>query len=152
MTRKIVIQSLRRELKAIKEQIERLQNKSEGLQVTLDHFLTLRDDPDVVAEPSANPAIRVGAYRILQQARKPLHKVAIHELLENLGIPVGGQNPLQNISAHMSLDPRIESLGNGFWGLSEWGRSKERADEPSKARDLIRAGPEVGIGEENLPF
>lgn len=52
-------------------------------------------------------------------AEGPLHRREIYERLVRLGVPIGGQDPINNLSAHLSLDSRFENVGVGVWQLTE---------------------------------
>ncbi len=52
-------------------------------------------------------------------AEGPLHRREIYDRLVRMGVQIGGQRPINNVSAHLSLDARFESVGNGKWRLSE---------------------------------
>ena len=69
----------------------------------------------------ANPGpIREAAYDLLKQRGAPMDRGEILRQLTSKGIIVGGPTPQQNLSAHLSNDPRIEVIGDGLWGLAEW--------------------------------
>ena len=52
-------------------------------------------------------------------AEGPLHRREIYERLVRLGVQIGGQDPINNLSAHLSLDSRFENVGVGIWQLRE---------------------------------
>ena len=35
-----------------------------------------------------------------------------------MGVHVGGQDPINNVGAHLSIDPRFTNVGRGVWGLA----------------------------------
>lgn len=57
---------------------------------------------------------------VLQEEGNPLHYKVILQKLQEKGIEVHGKDPRNTLLAHLSQDPRIKSLGRGFWGLAEW--------------------------------
>lgn len=75
--------------------------------------------------PSSNetrrPTVRVSELRdsIFQMLRteQPLHRMEIHDRLVEKGFHIGGQKPVNTVGAHLSLDRRFKSLGNGNWAL-----------------------------------
>ena len=48
-----------------------------------------------------------------------LHRRDIYERLVNRGVQIGGQNPISNVSAHLSIDSRFENVGRGLWQLAK---------------------------------
>ena len=48
----------------------------------------------------------------------PLHRIEIHDRLVERGVQIGGQRPVNNVSAHLSNDSRFENVGRGVWQLS----------------------------------
>ncbi len=52
-------------------------------------------------------------------AERPLHRRAIYDRVRDMGVTVRGENPVNNVSAHMSLDPRFQSVGGGLWDLTQ---------------------------------
>ncbi len=69
-------------------------------------------------------------------AEGPLHRREIYERLVRLGVQIGGQNPISNVSAHLSLDPRFENVGAGVWQLTE-PRTKEAAGGDEEEGDDV---------------
>ena len=50
-------------------------------------------------------------------AERPMHRSDIHDRVVEMGVKVRGLNPVNNVTAHMSLDPRFHSVGGGMWDL-----------------------------------
>ena len=72
---------------------------------------------------SANSRVlREALYQRLLSVGRPMNRRVLYEHLVNSGIPVNGDNPLNNVGAHMSNDDRFVSMGDGMWGLREWQR------------------------------
>ena len=145
MNRRIIIQGLRRDLHLLKEKVAHF----EGV---LDFYLKQQDDDEENGALKRTISARAGAYRILRQAGKPLHKNTIYESLRGMGIEVGGQNPSHNISAHLSLDPRIKSVGDGHWALVEWDDARHKLSRLPKIAETKLENVEEEAGTENLPF
>ena len=55
-------------------------------------------------------------YAVLS-AERPLHRRDIHDRVREMGVAIRGKDPVGNVSAHMSLDPRFQSVGGGLWDL-----------------------------------
>ena len=49
----------------------------------------------------------------------PLHRRVIHKRLVEMGVRIGGQDPVNNVGAHLSIDPRFKRVGGGIWDLNE---------------------------------
>ena len=119
----------------------------------LDYLRSLPKDSETAVQYNPAAPIREAVYEILTKAGRPLDRDYIFEALARQGVEVGGKIPLKNLSAHMSNDPRIESVGRGIWGLVEW-RSVGRTPVQSQSIPLEEIGSieSEGIGEEDLPF
>ena len=115
----------------LKKRIASLQSTMAHLEGTLAYYETL---PEELME-TERITVQEGAYRILKDEGAPLNRHAIYEALKAMGIPVNGQQPLNNLTAHMSNDARIESLKNGSWGLREWREQYESASDPFNDTD-----------------
>ena len=64
--------------------------------------------------------LRDTIFTLLKDRGVPMHR---HDILENLraaDIAVGGEFPINTMTAHMSNDDRFVSEGMGRWGLQEW--------------------------------
>lgn len=110
----------------LKKRISSLQSTMAHLEGTLAYYETL---PEELTE-TERITVQEGAYRILKESGDPLNRHAIFEALKAMDIPVNGQQPLNNLTAHMSNDARIESLEKGSWGLREWREQFESASDP----------------------
>ena len=56
----------------------------------------------------------------------PLHRREVYDRLVERGVYVGGQDPVNNVGAHMSIDSRFVNVGRGLWDLAA---SHESDDE-----------------------
>ena len=130
MSRTSTIKDLTSELLRLEAQKRELDESVASLQRTLAHFESLPED-----EPgkSSTHVIRDTIHDILTEAKQPLHRSDLYNHLMEQGILVNGQNPLGNMTAHMSQDARFTSVGDGKWGLSPFrlpeGYSQERFDD-----------------------
>ena len=117
MSRESTIHDIRVELVKVREQLAGLQEKEKMLEGTLKHFLSL---PAEDAQPSNTQALRDELFKHLATVGRPLHRNELFEHLKSVGIHVNGQNPVGNMTAHMSQDARFVSFGEGKWGLAIW--------------------------------
>ena len=49
----------------------------------------------------------------------PLHRRVIHDRLVEMGVHIGGRDPVANVGAPLSRDPRFRKLGDGVWDLTD---------------------------------
>ena len=112
-------------IEGLQAKIQSYQGKVDILTATLQMFQqdNLPEESPVAALPSLS--IREGIYRSLKAVGKPLRREVVYEDVLDMGIQVTGKNPMSNLSAHMSLDARIESVGGGLWGLYEWRQNSD---------------------------
>lgn len=75
--------------------------------------LPARDESEEARVSNLGDAI----YQILT-AERPLHRRQVHERLVEMGRTIPGRDPVNNVGAHMSLDPRFMSVGGGVWDLA----------------------------------
>lgn len=69
-------------------------------------------------EASTSVAMKNAAERFLSEQSGPIQTKEIWDALAAQGIHVPGDNPQNNLSAHMSRDPRFVSLGREGWVLA----------------------------------
>ena len=68
-------------------------------------------------------------------AEGPLHRREIYDRLMRLGVPIGGQDPINNVGAHLSIDSRFENVGRGMWQLSEPGDEADIGENDSNEEE-----------------
>ena len=68
-------------------------------------------------------------------AEGPLHRREIYDRLVRLGVPIGGQEPINNVGAHLSIDSRFENVGRGVWQLSEPGEEADIGENDSNEEE-----------------
>ena len=71
----------------------------------------------------------------------PLHRRDIFDRLIQSGMTIGGRTPINTMAAHLSHDPRFESLGGGLWDLIE---------QPHDSRGTESSNFEVVDGNDEL--
>lgn len=84
--------------------------------------------PRIRPEPSRVSNLGDGIYQVLTTER-PLHRRQVYERLEEMGMTIPGQDPVNNVGAHLSLDPRFMSVGGGVWDLAD-PPEHEESDRP----------------------
>ena len=85
------------------------------------HFQNSYDStiPDPAQPTTPSDGLRNAISEILIAEGGPLHRRVIHSRLVESGVRIGGQDPVNNVGAHLSLDPRFRSIGDGVWDLVE---------------------------------
>ena len=67
-----------------------------------------------------------------------LHRQDIHDRLVERGVYIGGRDPVNNVGAHLSIDPRFKNVGRGIWalvGLPEEANQPERFGTNAESDD-----------------
>ena len=131
----------KRDLRAMLKRLDGLRDKVEeqraairGALEVYEHGLddVMADFKDMYEElpkpESWTGAVGDGIQSILLLDR-PLHRKDILSRLLEQGYHIGGKNPVDSVSAHLSTAPRFKSLGNGEWTLTT-----EPVEEAKQAR------------------
>ena len=82
----------------------------------------LRDaDSRIVTAPQAGTvrAQVTDTAEAIIRSEGPQHRRVLLGLIEGRGVVVGGRDPLSNMSAYLSRDPRFAASGDGIWSLVE---------------------------------
>lgn len=137
MTTTSLIKKLRKELDGLLARIAKLEEQANGMRATI-AYLTEKDGQSLVSpartlssktpqkpgEPAQSDTSMLMSVmkEILEANGRPMHRRAILEALSARGISMGGQSPINNVSAHLSLGKHIfKSVGGGYWALLAWG-------------------------------
>ncbi|MBI3968098.1 MAG: winged helix-turn-helix domain-containing protein [Chloroflexi bacterium] len=121
-----MLKRLRETLEEIEAERERLAQEAEHFRAVIAYYESLGEGVEDGAHVPAK-AMDNAMWRILEEEGKPLHIRDIHERLRQRGIHVPGKIPANNVSAHLSNDPRFENVGKGVWGLKSWRKAQQRA-------------------------
>ena len=116
------IQDIRTAIGGIDEEIRGIdERKAELLRQRGALVTTLRffggDDADL-SPPAPSDGKSGGlndAIFAVLSAERPLHRRDIHDRVVEMGVNVRGRDPVSNVTAHMSHDPRFHSVGGGMW-------------------------------------
>ena len=137
---KEVVAFLSEELEKLHKQEQELHALQESLKATMLH---IADNPrGNGAGPLTSKNLTEVAYHRLREVGEPVHRKALYDYLITQGLTIGGQNPVGNMTAHMSQDARFESVGDGHWGLVEW-KSVVRLPNRSTSIDILRLAESV---------
>ena len=139
------ISDLKAAIGRLETEKRRIEKQHRALVTTLQYF----ENPELMAEPpaelSSSPIPTQGylesSERVLPARRPrttelsdstmrdtmseilgregPLHRSVIHDRLVEMGVRIRGRNPVNNVGAHLSIDPRFKNVGRGMWDLSE---------------------------------
>ena len=124
-------------LKDIETELARLENQREELETRITHLKgAFEHMKSVLADaPQKTTSVEIceAVHEILSEVGRPVHRAALFRSLKEQGIHVNGQNPVGNMTAHMSHDSRFESVGEGNWGLVEWRDPRRRVDPDVRA-------------------
>ena len=68
---------------------------------------------------------------------RPLHRKDILTRVQERGLHVGGDNPVNAVGAYLSVDDRFKNVGQGVWTLreEEAGAVNGRSDVPDEGTD-----------------
>ena len=120
--RDIVIDSLVDALESLVKQKEELDKNVTGVEAALAYY---RSQRATNGHSRTSPNLVDTIYGVLSQHGEAMHRTELYEILIAQGTTIAGERPVGNMTAHMSHDGRFESVGEGKWGLTEWGQ-----DEP----------------------
>ena len=121
-----ILATIRKDLAKLEEEIARLDAQRANLVTTCNYLKgTAKYYAASVNLGSTRKLVDV-MYRKMSEEGKPLHRTELFEFLQSEGIQVGGVRPINNMTAHMSLDDRFESVGDGRWGLVEWRQDENK--------------------------
>ena len=115
---KIVAQRREREI-----QVAELAAAEKAFKVVMDRLS--RSAAVSKADHPTSPELMEFIERFLAEVGQPVHRKQILRHVISLGLHIRGQDPINNMTAHMSNDARFESTkGDGMWGLTEWAQGK----------------------------
>ena len=115
------LRQLRKDLTHIEAEVAKLQKKAQDFRGVIAFY----EEAGEGAGPSKTPGKELDdtIVLILEAEGKPLHPKTVCGRLIERGIDVPGQNPVNNVRAHMSGDERCVSIRkDGLWGLKTWGQ------------------------------
>ena len=146
MTREGTIADIASELSSAQDQLENLKKTVQNLAGALAHFQSLEEENTQRQRTSSDLNHRL--FAILTGLGRPTHRKDIYTLVQQeKGVHINGNDPINNMTAHMSNDPRFMSFGEGKWGLTAW-RTRPRITGPRLRRphllsEVVTAGSEA---------
>lgn len=115
----ITLKRMKDTLAKLEAEHEQRAKRIEAFRHVIAYYEENGEDAESLTTPSTEMDEAMEA--ILESKGKPLHRTEIYNRLQEGGMRVGGQDPLSNVSAHLSLGDKFKSLGEGNWGLVRWG-------------------------------
>ncbi|WP_131675416.1 hypothetical protein [Paracoccus marinus] len=114
---------LYQDYKALKRIIRRLRSRDDDERPLGsrddDERLLGRDEAMPMTSTAGNPATMKNAVvEVLKGRASPMATKDIYDWISDHGVEVPGENPTNNLSAHMSRDPRFLSWGRAGWTLT----------------------------------
>ena len=102
------------EIRGLDERKAELQRQRGALVTTLRYFGgDVADPPPATAE---GVSLADAIFTVLN-AERPLNRRDIHDRVVEMGVTIRGKDTVNNVGAHMSLDPRFRNVGRGMWDL-----------------------------------
>ena len=164
MARQSTIRDLRDALRDVEIRKRQIEEEYQALAATLRYFESLTEGQSRPQYPStqsggvpsrgSSSELRDAIYEILT-AEGPLHRMEIYDRLVERGIRVPGREPINNVGAHLSIDPRFKNVDRGEWGLSDLPNSEgdlqqEDGDIETTLRNEVNEEYENTHDQDNL--
>ena len=111
--------------KRMKDRLAQISGEQDRLSKLAEAYLLViadigEQEKDIATASSPGQQVDDAIHAILLAEGKSLHRNEIYRQLVAQGITIAGQKPISNVGAHLSLDPRFKSVGEGRWGLAVW--------------------------------
>lgn len=113
------IARLETEIAPLQAQLSRKRDQLDAL-VRVLQIEAGEQSPTMAVNGRAN-GITETAYQVLTERAKPAHYGDLLEMVEAAGTTVPGRQPGANLIAHLTRDARFVRVGNGVYGLADWG-------------------------------
>ena len=127
------------EIRGMDERRAELQRQRGALVTTLRFFGGDDADLSPTSPSDGKSGSLADAIFTVLSAERPLHRRDILDRVIEMGVTVRGESQINNIAAHMSLDPRFHSVGGGMWDF---------VDPPTNGDDTQDQEEE----EDNVPW
>lgn len=118
MTNPSTINDLRAALKELEEKKRKIDEQYRNVAAVLQYFEESMGGPHPPPDQSRTSNLGDAIYEILSIER-PLHRQEVHDRLKEMGMKIPGRDSVNNVGAHLSLDPRFKSVGGGVWDLTD---------------------------------
>lgn len=175
MPTEFTIDTLRTEIRRLEAEKRRIEEQHRALVTTLRYF----ENPERMAEPPTKlPSSPIPTQGYLESSERvsggrrqrtaepsdsamrdtmaeilaregPLHRSAIYDRLVEMGVHIGGRDPVNNVGAHLSIDDRFKNVGRGMWGLSKPGNETAEPERSGTNGEPDDTGDENDQDEED---
>lgn len=142
MSRESTIRDLRTKARQLETKKRDIDKQVEAIYTTLRIF---EQNGDVPSTPSVSPyaaELTNAMYDILVTER-PLHRTIILARVQERGIHVGGQKPVNTVGTYLSIDNRFRNAGRGIWTLTTEPQPVLNADELQPNNGHLRDRSEI---------
>lgn len=156
-----VLAAIEAEIASYEEKLEPLRRHAQSVRDLLVYFAEKDSDSNSDEAGLVGPRTSVARtgpqdakfarnqlWEILDRADGPMHARDLYHALQMRGIEIKGKDPLNNVRAHLSHDPRFRPVGRGEWDLVT------RADRaglgvPSTSLPGMASAPSKSAGIDN---
>ena len=148
MSRASTIKDLTAAIKKVEQLKRDLDKRLESLHIALRFFEDMSEETE---SDSYAKEIRNNIHDILVEER-PQHRTTIYERLQERGVHVSGQDPINNVGAHLSVDTRFKNVDRGTWDLSESPVREQPKDLPnidSERDNVVRLPKQLDKNEDS---
>lgn len=132
----------------MRSEIGQIENRLEGLRSRLqkaEAYVEMSALYESEASFQENTRVRTGiaaiavnhAKELITEKWESIHTRDILKSLENIGVQVGGNNPVANLSGFLSRSEDLKNDRAKGWGLSEWGDSSKWPKGKNKTLNAI---------------
>ncbi len=140
MVRESTVIDLKAALRDLEEKKRRIEEQISAAAIMIQYFegmdsnpIPQPEQPSAARSPSPSNVMRDAMNDVLA-AHGPLHRTEVHRRIVEMGIVVGGRDPVRNVGTYLSLDQRFKSVGSGMWDVAE------RIDETNQPERQSAAG------------
>lgn len=159
MTNPSTISDLRAALKELEEKKRKIDEQYRNVAAALRYFEESMGGPHPPPDQPRTSNLGDAIYEILSIER-PLHRQEVHDRLKEMGMKIPGRDSVNNVGAHLSLDPRFMSVGRGVWDLADPPQHDESSqpeqfdfdDETDQQGHVLEDDDDQANEEDSLPW
>ena len=139
------------------ERISELRCEISALETEMDSIRSFKRLVDSMDDDEFAPTTNRDTYRreltmaiqAILSEDGPLHRMDILHRVQDRGVYVGGKKPIDNLATYLSIDPRFQSVGRGYWSLERPGcRDETETDGPTVQMDETAVEAESDSAED----
>ena len=140
------INVLKEVIRRLEAEIGELERQRDGLVMAVRHLENL-GHASTAPRQRTEKSMRDAMAEILAE-EGPLGRREIHDRLVNRGVYVGGRDPVNNVGAHLSIDPRFENVGRGMWDLASSSGGSSETERSGDGAELDGVGEALESGRD----